>query len=144
MEVEWHLFCIFKIFNVLNFKILGELRDLLHNPSFEKEGVLGLEVIWLNQKVSQSSLEPFVLLNVGTVDVCAMCWWEILDVCSLCMRDLTHTYSCTCLFNQRKTKKETNTSSTGLSMREPKSFYYYYYYYYYFILFYMFTQLFII
>jgi len=108
MEVERHLFCIFNLFNVLNFKSLRELWDLLHNPSFEEDRVQRLEVIWQNQKFSQSSLEPFVLLNVGTIDVCATCWWEILDVCLSCMRDLpTLIFVPVYLIKEKQRRKQT-------------------------------------
>ena len=102
---------------------------------------------WLNQRFSQFSLESSVLsfYMIYYLMFCATCWWEISSVCSLCKRDLPHTYSCTYLFNQRKTKKKTNKGSTGLSIGEPKS--YYYFLFFYFIitinifLFYVFTEL---
>jgi hypothetical protein len=36
---------------------------------------------------------------------CAMCWWEISNECSLCMRDLPHTYFCTCLYSNKRKQR---------------------------------------
>ena len=132
MEIERHLFCIFNLFNVLNFKTYESWGVMLHKPILKRKKELReSKMAWLNQRFNQFSLGSSVLsfCMMYCLMFCATCWWEIWSVCSLCMRDLPHTYSCTCLFNQRKTKKETNKGSTDLSSGEPKSFYYYYFIY---------------
>ena len=44
MKIEHHLFCVLNLFN-LTFKILGELRLLLHKPSFETKELMESEVV---------------------------------------------------------------------------------------------------
>ena len=62
-----------------------------------------------------------VLLYVGLVDVCATCWWEISNVCSLCLRDLP-TLILVHALSDKETKMEMNKGSTSLNTREPKTY----------------------
>ena len=59
MEVEWHLFCIFSLFNS-KFQNFWRVEGWHCTNHRWREGVES-EVAWLNQEFSQSSLEPFVL-----------------------------------------------------------------------------------
>jgi hypothetical protein len=89
--------------------------------------------LFISAQAKQGEKKLYVLsFYMIIVRGCAMCWWKISNECSLCMRDLPHTYFCTYLYsNKKKTKVETNMGSTDLNIGEPKSFYYHYYYYYY-------------
>jgi hypothetical protein len=62
-----------------------------------------------------------VLLRVGSFGVVQRVG-KISSVWLLCLRDLPHTYSYTCLFNKEIETKEIETSngSTGLNTGEPK------------------------
>ena len=93
-----------------------------------KKELRGSELVWLNQRFSQSSLNFFVLffLHDRSSDSCASCWWEISNVCVSCLRDLLHTYFCTCFTQTKRNKGGNNKGSTSLNTEEPKSFYYYY------------------
>jgi hypothetical protein len=70
-------------------------------------------MVWLNQKFSQSSFAICpILLHVGSVDVCATCWWEISNVCLSCLRDPPILIVVLLLFNKEK-QKETDKGSTS-------------------------------
>jgi hypothetical protein len=60
MEVERHLFCIFNLFIVLNFKIFGRVEGRVAQTTIE-EKELSQKWFWLNEKFSHPSLEPFIL-----------------------------------------------------------------------------------
>jgi hypothetical protein len=102
-----------------------ELSERLHKPSLKMKGLRWIRVGSAEWEVQLTHFGAFcpALLQVWSVDVCATCWWEILNACSLCMRDLPHTYSCTCFYsNKKKTKVEINMGSTDLTSRSLNHF----------------------
>jgi hypothetical protein len=106
MKTERHLFCIFLIYSILSFQNLEELRVELRKPPLKRRS-------WVKSSLAKhkSSTNPllshlFCPLHVGSVDVCATCWWEVSNVCLSCLRDLPHTYCCTYFYlTKKKTKK---------------------------------------
>jgi len=126
-----------------------------HKPTLKRKKELrGSEVVWLNLRFSQSSLKLSVLSFFHDVssDGCATCWWEIFECLLVVPEDLSHTYSCTCLFH-----KETKTKAIikALPVSTPGSLFFSFFiiiiillvllsinlFYYYFIFFYLFTIL---
>ena len=123
------------------------MRVELHKPPLKRRS-------WVRGGLSKPKVQPIlswaicpVFLHVGSVDVCAMCWWEISNVCSSCLTDLPHTYYYTCFYLTKKNKR--NRQARALPAWTPRSLkliyyyycsffviYYYYYYYYYKFLFY--------
>jgi hypothetical protein len=69
---------------------------------------------WLNQRFSQSSLEPSVL-SFGMLDHLILCNMLVGDLnCVFVMHERSPpTYSCTCLLD-KETRMETNKGSTSL------------------------------
>jgi hypothetical protein len=100
-------FAFFYLFN-FNFQNLGELRVELHKPP------LKMKELWkVRDGLAKPEIQPiipgvicFVLLQVESFGV-VQCVREILSVWLLCLRDLPHTYSCTCLLDKETKGKQT-------------------------------------
>jgi hypothetical protein len=66
----------------------------VHKPTLKMNKELrGSEVVWLNLRFSQSSLELSVLsfFHDESSDGCATCWWEIFECLLVVPEDLPHT-----------------------------------------------------
>jgi len=116
------------------------------------------EVVWLNLRSSQSSLELSVLsfFHDESSDGCATCWWKIFECLLVVPEDLPNTYSCTCLLD-KETKTKAITKAPPVS--NPGSLFFsfslllYFFiilllvllsinlFYYYFYIFYLFIRL---
>jgi hypothetical protein len=107
MEVERHLFCIFNLFN-FRLQNLGELRVELHKSP------LKMKELWkVSDGLAKPEVQPivprvisFVLLQVESFGV-VQCVGEISSVWLLCLRDLPHTCSYTCLLDKQTKGKQT-------------------------------------
>ena len=67
------------------------------------------ELVWSNQGFDHPSLNPICLFfNVLDRRCCATCWGRDLqiDLQSMTLKDLPHTYSCTCFYSKEKQYKQ--------------------------------------
>ena len=115
--------------NLLKLKNLASLRefvrDELHIPSLKgkKRSWRKLEVVWSNQRFGHPSLDSFypALWRVGLSMLC-ICLGErsrtSLQV--VILRDLPHTYSCTCLYSKEKQKWKQERTLPVLNTGESK------------------------
>ena len=115
MEVERHLFCIL-ICLILNFRIFRRIEGIAAQTIIVEKGVKWFRCGLAKPKVQpilyKTIFSPFcmsIVVEEGvkwSIDVCATCWWEISNVCSSCLRNLPHSYCCTCFYLTKKNKKK--------------------------------------
>ena len=99
---------------------------MFHKPSFveKEEGTKGSQR-WFGRTrgLAIHVLVPSVLVfSVLDRWCCATCMGERswISLHLVILRDLPHTYSCTCLYSKEKTKVKTRRDSTGFNTKESK------------------------
>ena len=90
---ELSLILVIKIYVCSNSNLEG-VEGSVAQTIIEEERALGVRDGFTKPIHSRTICLSFS--HVGSFDVRATCWWEISNVCSSCLRDLPHTYSCTC------------------------------------------------
>ena len=103
---ELSLILVIKIYVCSNSK-LQEVQSCVTQTIVE-EGATGSQRWFGSTRGSTNSLwshqfRPSARLIIRC---CATCWWEISNVCQLCLRDLPHTCSCTYFYLTKKNRQE--------------------------------------
>ena len=106
MEMERQMFCNFNVFN-FNLYLMQGVRVVLHKPSLQRKEFKGFRCGLAKPEVQPILSEAIypVLPHDDRLRLCNM-WWEISNVCMSNLRDLPHTYICTCFLFNKETKLE--------------------------------------